>query len=258
MSESQNAQAEQTQSLKLYEIILTFVTSNANIVRLLTSGNGSDLTITCGEHTFHVHSPIMCSRSDYFAIHRDASTRFQASDPHHVRLSQEDPHLVERMITFIYTSEYPNPTGEEIVGVFYDVDALALTVHAAMYGLGDCYGIRSLKWVAAGKFKELMQSWYPLVDKSLHSSKLLAFVQAIRIVYTTTPEHDRGLRDFVIDQLPSLFRGLLPLEEFKELADEVPVFKEEAFDERVVYKTALSDYVIGAKCEWVRVGWWPY
>ena len=51
----------------------------------------------------------------------------------------------------------------------------------------------------------------------------------------------------MIDQLPSLFPGLLPLEEFKELADEVPVFKEEAFDERVVYKTALLDYVIGAK-----------
>ena len=200
----------------------------------------------------------MCSRSDYFAIHRDASTRFQASDPHHVRLSQEDPHLVEGMITFIYTSDYPNPTGEEILGVFYDVDALALPIHAAMYGLGDFYGIRSLKWVAAGKFKALMQSWYPLVDKSLPSSKLLAFIRAIRIVYETTPEHDRALRDFVIDQLPSLFRALFPLEEFKVLADEVRVFKEEAFDMRVIGKIDASDYRIAWQCEWVREGLWPY
>lgn len=214
LSESQNAQAEQAQSLKL----------------LLTSGNGSDLTITCGEHTFHVHSPIMCSRSDYFAIHRDASTRFQASDPHHVRLSEEDPHLVGKMITFIYTSEYPNPTGEEIFGVFYDVDALALTLHAAMYGLGDFYGIRSLKWVAAGKFKELMQSWYSLLDKPLHRAKVLAFIRAIRIVYTTTPEHDRGLRDFVIDQLPGLFRRLFQFKEFKRLVNEIPAFKREIND----------------------------
>ena len=200
----------------------------------------------------------MCSRSDYFAIHRDASTRFQASDPHHVRLSHEDPHLVERMISFIYTSDYPNPTGEKILGVFYDVDALALPVHAAMYGLGDFYGIRSLKWVAAGKFKALMRSWYPLVDKSLPSAKLLAFVRAIRIVYETTPEHDRGLRDFVIDRLPGLFRALFPLEEFKVLVDEVMVFKEEAFDMRVIHKIDASDYRIGWQCEWVREGLWPY
>ena len=200
----------------------------------------------------------MCSRSDYFAIHRDASTRFQASDPHHVRLAEEDPLLVERMTTFIYTSEYPNPTGEEIFGVFYDVDALALPVHAAMYGLGDFYGIRSLKWVAAGKFKKLMQSWYPLVDKSLPSSRLKAFIRAIKIVYKTTPEHDRGLREFVIDQLPSLFRGMFTLEEFKELVDEVPAFKEEAFDKPVLCEIALSDYDISAKCERVREGLWPY
>ena len=199
----------------------------------------------------------MCSRSDYFAIHRDASNRFQASDPHHVHLSHEDPDLVERMIIFVYTSEYPNPTGEEIFGVLYDVDALALPVHAAMYALGDFYGIRSLKWVAAGKFKQLMLSWYPLVDKSLHSSKLLAFVRAIRIVYTTTPEHDRGLRDFVIDRLPGLFRGLFLLEEFKVLVDEVPAFREEAFDRDVIYKIDIADYKIAGKCEWVKEGLWP-
>lgn len=135
------------------------------------------------------------------------------------------------MITFIYTSDYPNPTGEEILGVLYDVDALALPVHAAMYGLGDFYGIRSLKWVAAGKFKELIRSWYMLVDRSLQSARLLAFIRAVRIVYATTPEHDRGLRDVVIDRLPDLFlRGLRRLEEFKGLVDEVPAFKEEAFD----------------------------
>ena len=145
--------------------------------------------------------------------------------------------------------------------MFYDLDALALPVHAAMYGLGDFYGIRSLKWVAAGKFRELMQSWYPLGEESLRSSKLRAFIRAIRIVYTTTPEHDRGLRDFVIDQLPSLFRGLFRLEEFKKLVDEVPGFKEEIFDwrvRRVILQTFLSDYEIGAKCEWVREGLWPF
>ncbi|KAM0804340.1 hypothetical protein BDR22DRAFT_835671 [Usnea florida] len=233
-------------------------TSNINIIfRLLTSGTGSDLTITCGDHTFRVHSPIMCARSDYFAVHRDASTRFQASDPHHVHLGQEDPALVDRMITFIYTSEYPNPTGEEIFGVLYDVDALALPVHAAMYALGDFYGVRSLKWVAKGKFKRLMRSWYPLVDNTMHSAKLRAFIQAIRVVYTTTPEHDRGLRDFVVELLPGLFRGLVEMEEFKGLVDEVTAFREEAFDRDVVYKIDIADYKIAGQCEWVREGLWP-
>ena len=142
--------------------------------------------------------------------------------------------------------------------MFYDVDALALPVHAAMYGLGDFYGIRGLKWVAAGKFKALMRSWHSLVDKPLHNSRLRAFIRAIRIVYTTTPEHDRGLRDFVIDQLPGLFRGLFRLEEFKELVDEVPAFKEEAFDTRVVGKVTFSDYYAVGRCKWVREGLVPW
>lgn len=60
-------------------------------------------------------------------------------------------------------------------------------MHAKMYALGSKYGIKSLKDVALGKFKEAaMYAWN-------HGD----FVEAIGIVYSTTPDGDKGLRDIV-------------------------------------------------------------
>lgn len=244
LSESQNAKAEQAQSLKL----------------LLDSGNGSDLTITCDEHTFHVHSPIMCSRSDYFAIHRDASTRFPASDPHHVRLPDEDASLIEKMIGFVYTSEY-SVSADGTTGAS-EAEPLALSVHASMYGLGEFYGIRSLEWVAAGQFKELVALWHKPYG-AFQSSRLLDFVQAIKVVYARTPHDDRVLRDPIIRHIPENLHAMFGLEEFRALVNEVPEFMDEAFGEGVLGEVARSRTKgsvrrIREMCRLARRGTWPY
>lgn len=238
LSVSQNAKAEEAQSLEL----------------LLKSGNGSDLTITCNGLTFHIHSAFMCSRSDYSAIHRDACTRFQASDPHHLDLPEEDPMLIQKMIRFIYTSDYFPFTSA------YEADPSFLPVHASMYGLGEFYGVRSLKWVTADRFKKLIKLWSQGVYGGVSIPNLLAFIQAIKLVYTTTPHDDRVLRDPVIVFVPEHLHAMFGLEDFRELLNGVPDFVEEAFGEDVLERIDEHEDQMRVReiYRLARAGkWWP-
>ena len=58
-------------------------------------------------------------------------------------------------------------------------------MHTKMYALGSKYQIHSLKAVALAKFTEAVT--YAWNDPD--------FVEATRLVYSTTPDHDKGLRD---------------------------------------------------------------
>lgn len=61
-------------------------------------------------------------------------------------------------------------------------------MHAKMYALGEKYGIDSLKVTAKDKFAEAVTyAWN-------HAN----FVATIKLVFTTTPESDTGLRDLTI------------------------------------------------------------
>lgn len=127
-----------------------------------------------------------------------------------------------------------------------------------MYGLGEFYGIRSLKWVAADKFKTLIELWSQRVCGSISSPNLLAFIQAIKVVYTTTPHDDRVLRDSVIRFVPEHLHAMFGLEEFRELVDEVPEFEEEAFGEDVLGRIdePVDQMRVREICRLARDGKW--
>lgn len=64
-------------------------------------------------------------------------------------------------------------------------------MHATMYGLGSKYGIKSLKNLAMEKYKSaVLAAW--------NSSE---FAHAIRVVYTTTPDNDLGLRNITTETI---------------------------------------------------------
>lgn len=58
-------------------------------------------------------------------------------------------------------------------------------MHAKMYALGSKYGIDSLKATALGRYSEAAN----------YAFNSASFIEAIRIVYTTTPEDDKGPRE---------------------------------------------------------------
>lgn len=93
-----------------------------------------------------------------------------------------------------YTLDYPtvitdNRTGLDAVKNSPESDAPAV-LHAKMYALADKYGLdKGLKALCKTKFQaEAEAGW-----------KNETFVDACILVFTSTPESDRGLRDVVVE-----------------------------------------------------------
>jgi hypothetical protein len=63
-----------------------------------------------------------------------------------------------------------------------------LVIHAKLYAIADKYDIQELKNAALRKFKKETEQYWG------HNQ----FEQAMRVVYTTTPDHDQRMRNVVL------------------------------------------------------------
>jgi hypothetical protein len=70
-----------------------------------------------------------------------------------------------------------------------------LTIHAAMYALGDKYQVQGLSQIAKEKFESCLH----------HHANSSDFVSAVQVAYTSTPESNRGLRDAVLSAFRAHF-----------------------------------------------------
>ena len=107
-----------------------------------------------------------------------------------IELKDEDPKLVENMLLWLYTNDYPKSftkyTKKHVATEFVDA--------AKLYALADRYDVPGLKQhivAFVGKFLNLEELYF-IKDSFGYISTLL------KIVYTTTPRTDRGLRDVLI------------------------------------------------------------
>ncbi|KAF2422098.1 hypothetical protein EJ08DRAFT_665002 [Tothia fuscella] len=158
----------------------------AGLAKLLKLEAHSDLVITCPDGTkFNVHKAIMCSQSEFFAkACREGA--FREGIDGVVSVESEAQH-VRAMVQFCYTMGYDTTTNTD-----------NMLFHAHMYALADFYATPSLKILAKKKLLERK----PLLDST--------YAEAVIVIYTTTPETDRGLRNV----MTSIFRTkelLIPL-----------------------------------------------
>ncbi|KAI7240294.1 hypothetical protein KC343_g7155 [Hortaea werneckii] len=186
--------------------------SNEALQRMLKTGEYSDLTIKCGDRTFQVHKNIVCARSEYFATACATGTiELQSSaDPDAAKddPSLDDPDAVKLMIDFLYLhnyvaietcfSETPKASNKRTLGAT-DGDAGSI-MHAKVYALGSKYQIPSLQSTSLKKFEAAAALAWDSEE----------FVHAVHLVYTTTPDSDKGLRDIAAHVI---------LEHEKELCD---------------------------------------
>jgi hypothetical protein len=108
-------------------------------------------------------------------------------------LSCDDPEAVKHMFDFMYLHTYGSPKSCSDGGT--PADAMDISLHASIYALGEKYGIAGLKEASLQKFEHSAEvSW-----------KTDAFCKAIKIVFTSTADHDKGLRNVVL-RLLSLHR----------------------------------------------------
>ena len=103
------------------------------------------------------------------------------------------------MIQYLYHLEYDLPDSED------SLEKAGFIFHAEMYSLADKYNIRGMKVLAQDHFRIRAQG----------NCRANEFPTAIRIVYKTTVDEDRGLRDVVVDII-SMNMDLLDGLEIKE------------------------------------------
>ena len=81
-----------------------------------------------------------------------------------------------------------------------------LVMHARLYALGSTYQIKGLKALAADKFSTAAKyAWN-------HAS----FLEAIKIVYTATPDTDRAMRDVIVATVQDHINILGDRKEFEQ------------------------------------------
>ena len=92
-----------------------------------------------------------------------------------ITLEEDDPDIVDRMIEFLYRLDYDDQPSSE-----------CLTINALVYAMAEKYAILSLKELAKKKMGEAMKK---------RDWGLETLVAALSVVWSTTPQSDRGLRD---------------------------------------------------------------
>jgi len=104
------------------------------------------------------------------------------------------------MYTFDYEFEHTdNGNGEDTA----KAKAQGVLFHANVYALGEKHGANSVKDTALEKFREAVESqWNETV-----------FPDVVMLVYESTPETDRGLRDLVTKRAADHAKELLKSED---------------------------------------------
>ncbi|RYP10046.1 hypothetical protein DL764_000904 [Monosporascus ibericus] len=157
---------------------------------LYTSGNYSDLAITCRGKSYQVHKAIEASEGK-------------------IDLPDDDPEAVDAMISYLYLLNYDLKLGNasqvgegEAAETATSEEAPAgstrasrtrpaLVAHAKVYILADKCLISGLKALALRKFATSVREHIDVDD----------FVHAMQEVYNFTLENDKGLRDVIVSTL---------------------------------------------------------
>lgn len=87
-----------------------------------------------------------------------------------------------------------------------------LMIHAKVYALGEQYAVEGLKAVALEKFVAEAKVHWTTED----------FLRAVEHVYSSTPEHDRALRDVVVNTFYERRRELMDRGKVKRYLRDVP------------------------------------
>lgn len=139
----------------------------------------------------------------------------QESSTNTIDLTADGISLVSRMVHCLYHGTYEEFDAEDDGHNWKSAHQL----HAAMYALGDKYDVALLKNTALVNFNKLTTKAGP--------RDLQGFIESIPIVYSSTPDSDRGLRKATLDKItatPSQFLHEDVKAPFQKVLFEVPDF----------------------------------
>ena len=104
--------------------------------------------------------------------------------------------MIHRMLQHLYMQPYAVNLGFNAFWCMNDSWAKSrLHVHAHMYGLGDKYHLPALKKEAARRFSNDIR-----IPRNV-KGETLALLSVVPVIYTTTPDSDRRLRNLVAPEI---------------------------------------------------------
>ncbi|KAF2279791.1 uncharacterized protein EI97DRAFT_482573 [Westerdykella ornata] len=191
-----------------------------SLKKLLQSGDFSDLVVTCGEDEYKVHKAIVCPRSTFFA----SAVQFSGKEAQEgkINLPEDEPETIKLLMQYLYEGVYgppikePNATTKDYFphtcewvnsGGFYWCNQPLCPHHDC--GDGKC----SYKCAAF-----ICRECVPLPEMGLltHSKLYKMGDKYAHHAFTSTPEHDKGLRD-IVSRTISSHRSLMKKPEIEAL-----------------------------------------
>ena len=114
--------------------------------------------------------------------------------------------MISKLIFYCYTTDYR-------------VDphtALAINFHAEMYAMAEKFDLKNLKNLAKRKFVTALHCLEPGFNvTTLGNETLTRVLGVIPLIYSTTLENDRGLRDLVVKHVARHWHLFVALRQFK-------------------------------------------
>jgi hypothetical protein len=130
-------------------------------------------------------------------------TELKESETNEIILNYGESSIIKAMMNFFYTFDYDDQVAMD------DHTICPMVFNAKVYSAADFYDIQHLKTLATQKFK--------IATESNWNNTPSLFAKAIAIVYDTTPESDRALRDIVFEVTRKNLGELLDCSEFRDM-----------------------------------------
>ncbi|KAK8208940.1 hypothetical protein M8818_003903 [Zalaria obscura] len=179
----------------------------------------ADLKVICGDDTYHAHKFLLCLQSEFFRLalrkgafpwkeQNEGIITIEAAPTNAFDQNADDPVAIKWMMHYFYHLDYLETERPTVISQSH------LIVHTKMYALGEKYGIPGLKALALVRFEE---------SANIHW-RGAEFAEAIPVIYTSTIEQDRGLRDAVVRKTISERTSLLRKVEIETVMKDINQF----------------------------------
>ena len=106
-----------------------------------------------------------------------------------IHLQDDDPELIESMLVYLYTAQYPSV--EDFTWIQSNQEEMHL-YHPRLYAVADNYDVPALKTAIKASFAQDM-----IFVRENDGHEFSNMAKVIAAVYESTPDSDRGLRDTV-------------------------------------------------------------
>lgn len=133
-----------------------------------------------------------------------------------IELPEDNPLLISQLICYCYTTDYKFVRHTDNATETEDAFDFPPYFHAAMYAMAEKFDLKNLKKLAEKKFGTalyVLDAIFPIEASGNEPFSLI--LEVIRLIYRTTPENDRGLRDLVFRFLARNWDAFLAQQEFK-------------------------------------------